>query len=237
MHISFLKKKKKNVEWICGDGIAEIGGKKKLLQLVCGNGIAEIEGEKIVGMNLWQWHCRNRRKKKIVAIGLWQWHCRNRRKRKKILFDFGNGIAEIGNWRREGALFEYIYIYKGHIFLFFHSFLDLFCVYVMFLPFAMKSQSTYQPITSNSSSDSYSLLGFILRLNLPKSISNILFCLFISPLHNKRQVTSSQSYILAEELHLLTTPIVHLLICFASMCTTKDYKFFVNVTFFALLIN
>ena len=70
MHISFLKKKKKNVEWICGDGIAEIGGKKKLLQLVCGNGIAEIEGEKIVGMNLWQWHCRNRRKKKIVAIGL-----------------------------------------------------------------------------------------------------------------------------------------------------------------------
>ena len=39
--------KKKNVEWICGDGIAEIGGKKKLLQLVCGNGIAEIEGEKL----------------------------------------------------------------------------------------------------------------------------------------------------------------------------------------------
>ena len=49
MHISFLKKKK-NVEWICGDGIAEIGGKKKLLQLVCGNGIAEIEGKK---------NCRN----------------------------------------------------------------------------------------------------------------------------------------------------------------------------------
>ena len=27
-------------------------------------------------MDLWQWHCRNRRKK-IVAIGLRQCHCRN----------------------------------------------------------------------------------------------------------------------------------------------------------------
>ena len=128
------------------------------------------------------------------------------RKIKKILFDFGNGIAEIGNWRREGALFEYIYIYiyKWHIFLFFHSFLDLFCVYVMFLPFAMKSQSTYQPITSNSSSDSYSLLGFILRLNLPESISNILFCLFISPLHNKRQVTSLLKNCISSQLQLFT---------------------------------
>ena len=28
------------MEWICGNGIAEIGG-KKMLQLVCGNAIAE----------------------------------------------------------------------------------------------------------------------------------------------------------------------------------------------------
>ena len=54
------------MEWICGNGIAKIGGEKKLLQLVCGNGITEIEGEK-----------------KRVAIdlkkknGLWQWHCDN----------------------------------------------------------------------------------------------------------------------------------------------------------------
>ena len=54
MHISFLKKKKK--KW----------------QLICGNGIAEIEGKKIVAMNLWQWRCRNRREKEnFVAIGLW----------------------------------------------------------------------------------------------------------------------------------------------------------------------
>ena len=46
MHISFLKK---NVEWICGNGIAKIGGKKNLLQLVCGNAIAEIGGKKICG--------------------------------------------------------------------------------------------------------------------------------------------------------------------------------------------
>ena len=39
MHI-ISQKKKKFVEWICGNGIAEIGG-KKMLQLVCGNAIAE----------------------------------------------------------------------------------------------------------------------------------------------------------------------------------------------------
>ena len=33
------------MEWICGDGIAEIGGGKNLLQLVCDNGIAEIGGK------------------------------------------------------------------------------------------------------------------------------------------------------------------------------------------------
>ena len=66
--------------------------KKKKWQLICGNGIAEIEGGKIVGMNMWQWHCQNRREKKllklvcgnsiaeiegkkIVGLGLWQWHC------------------------------------------------------------------------------------------------------------------------------------------------------------------
>ena len=41
----FKKKKKKIVKWICGNGIAEIGGEKKLLQLVCGNAIAEIRGK------------------------------------------------------------------------------------------------------------------------------------------------------------------------------------------------
>ena len=64
MHISFLKKKK-IVEWICGNGIAKIGGKKKLLHLVCGNDIAKIEGGK-----------------KRVAIDL---------KKKKMVY--GNGIA------------------------------------------------------------------------------------------------------------------------------------------------
>ena len=44
MHILSLKKKRKIGEWICGNGIVEIGGEKKLLQLVCGNAIAEIGG-------------------------------------------------------------------------------------------------------------------------------------------------------------------------------------------------
>ena len=33
------------MKWICGNGIADIGGEKKLLQLVCGNAIAEIRGK------------------------------------------------------------------------------------------------------------------------------------------------------------------------------------------------
>ena len=45
MYISFLKKK--NVEWICGNDIAKIGGGKNLLQWVCGNGIAETGEKKI----------------------------------------------------------------------------------------------------------------------------------------------------------------------------------------------
>ena len=60
------------------------------------------------GMELWQWHCRNRReknlfqlvygnaiveiegKKKLVGMNLWQWHCRNRMKKK---------IVAIGLWQ------------------------------------------------------------------------------------------------------------------------------------------
>ena len=50
--ISKIKKlKKKFVEWICDNSIAEIGGKKNLLQLVYGNAIAEIGG-KIMAMPL-----------------------------------------------------------------------------------------------------------------------------------------------------------------------------------------
>ena len=51
------KKKKKKVEWNCGNGIAKIRG-KKLFMSVCGNAIAEIGGKKIVVKKLWQCHCR-----------------------------------------------------------------------------------------------------------------------------------------------------------------------------------
>ena len=76
----FLKKKKNKVEWNNGNGIAKIGGKKKLLQLVCGNDIAEIEGgggkksgnwfEKKKKIGLWQWHCHNYHKSLLFL----QWH-------------------------------------------------------------------------------------------------------------------------------------------------------------------
>ena len=68
MHISFVKKKK-FVEWICGNGIAKIGGKKNL-QLVCGNAIAEIGG-KFCG-NCGNAITENGRKKKIVVAEIWE---------------------------------------------------------------------------------------------------------------------------------------------------------------------
>ena len=49
----FLKKKK-NVEWICGNGIAKIGGKKN------------------VAIGLWQCHCRKWEEKKIVVAEIWE---------------------------------------------------------------------------------------------------------------------------------------------------------------------
>ena len=46
MHLSFLKKKKKKVEWNCGNGIAKMGGKKNL--------------------QLWQSQCRKWEGKKML---------------------------------------------------------------------------------------------------------------------------------------------------------------------------
>ena len=53
MHISFLKKK--NVEWICGNGITEIGGKIFF-----------------VAIGLWQCHCQKWEEKKIVVAEIWE---------------------------------------------------------------------------------------------------------------------------------------------------------------------
>ena len=61
------------MEWICGNGIAKIGGKKKVL--VCGNAIAEI-GEFFFFFlwQLWQCHCQKweeKKKKRIVVAEIW----------------------------------------------------------------------------------------------------------------------------------------------------------------------
>ena len=37
----------------------------------------------------------SKKEKKKVAIDLWQWHCRNRREKKLLQLVCGNGIAEI----------------------------------------------------------------------------------------------------------------------------------------------
>ena len=54
------------MEWICGNGVAKIGGKKNLLQLVCGNDIAEIEeGKKRVAIDL-----KKKKKNWFMAMAL-----------------------------------------------------------------------------------------------------------------------------------------------------------------------
>ena len=68
----------KKVEWNCGNDIAEIGGKKFYFSWFLAIPLPKLREKKLVGMNLWQWHYRNRMKKK-----------------KLLQLVCGNGIAEI----------------------------------------------------------------------------------------------------------------------------------------------
>ena len=124
---------------------------------------------------------------------------------------FGNGIVEIGNWRREreNCLNKKNIVY---LFLFFSSFFWL-VLCVCHVPSLYCKWRVNQPITSPL----YLILilcleyihwSFPIKSHIditPKSISEILFCLFISPLRNKRQVPLSFYFSsLIEGLHLLT---------------------------------
>ena len=51
-------------------------------------------------MDLWQWHCRNKRERKIVAIGLWQCHCQNK---GGICDNCDNTIAKNGRKKNSGC--------------------------------------------------------------------------------------------------------------------------------------
>ena len=55
------------MEWICGNGIAEIGGKKN-----CCNWFVAMPLPKQGGKNLWQCHCRKWEEKKIVVAKIWR---------------------------------------------------------------------------------------------------------------------------------------------------------------------
>ena len=56
------------MEWNCGNDIAKIGLKKKNLQLVCGNAIAEIGRIFFFFWQLWQSHCQKwEGKKKLFS--------------------------------------------------------------------------------------------------------------------------------------------------------------------------
>ena len=98
-----------------------------------------------------------------------------------------------------------------------------------------KTQKFNQPITSTPHLIWF-LFGIILRYIDSYSPTSTLFCLFILQFVIKGKAS-------AEELELLQTQpfcppsLVQLLFYFTSVCTTKDRKFYVNVSFFALLIN
>ena len=72
-HIISKKKKKKIVEWICGNGIAEIGG-----------------GEDFA-IGLWQCHCRNMEKN---LWQLWQCHCRKWEEKKIVVAEIWRGMKK-----------------------------------------------------------------------------------------------------------------------------------------------
>ena len=116
MEMNLNRMEKKIV--VCGNGITQIDErykKKVCIFLFFQNffllkqfGLSCSFMTKKSGMELWQWHCRNRReknlfqlvygnaiveiegKKKLVGMNLWQWHCRNRMKKK---------IVAIGLWQ------------------------------------------------------------------------------------------------------------------------------------------
>ena len=44
--------------------------KKKIVEWICGNGIAEIRGKKIVAICLWQCHCWNKGKKFVAIVAM-----------------------------------------------------------------------------------------------------------------------------------------------------------------------
>ena len=72
MHISFLNQKKKIVEWICGNGIAKIGGKKNCCNWFVAMPLPKMEGKKNSG-------CRNlgriKKKNAMSTIFLQQITC------------------------------------------------------------------------------------------------------------------------------------------------------------------
>ena len=74
MHLSFLKKKKK-LEWNCGNGITEIGWKKK------------------IAIGLWQCHYQNRGVKK-KNWQLRQSHYRKWEGKKKVVSEICEGIKK-----------------------------------------------------------------------------------------------------------------------------------------------
>ena len=54
------------------------------------------------GMELWQWHCRNRMKKKNLPIGLWQCHCRNKGVKKKFWAIVAIPLPKMGRKKKSG---------------------------------------------------------------------------------------------------------------------------------------
>ena len=109
---------------VCGNGIAEIEEryKKKVriflffqyFFLLKQFGLSRSSMTKKSGMELWQWHCRNRREKNLFQVvfgnaiaeiegkkNLWEWIC-------------DNGITEIG-WKKKKNLLQWHCRNRGEI--------------------------------------------------------------------------------------------------------------------------
>ena len=166
----------------------------------------------------------------MVAIDLWQWNCRNGRKKKK------KRIVAMELSKIKGERKYLIGI--------------LVCQKKKILWHWKLEESITSPLLSDSYSPKYLeyiLYSFPIKPNLLishiGSISWILFYVFISPRYKRQHAPSLNIASPHRKLHFsycftyLRLFSAILLFCFASVCTTKNCKFWIKMSFFALLIN
>ena len=187
-------------------------------------------GRNLIVILAMDWRKKKKKKRRrMVAIDLWQWNCRNGRKKKKRIV-----AMELPKIKGERKYLIGILV----------------CQKKKILWHWKLEESITSPLLSDSYSPKYLeyiLYSFPIKPNLLishiGSISWILFYVFISPRYKRQHAPSLNIASPHRKLHFsycftyLRLFSAILLFCFASVCTTKNCKFWIKMSFFALLIN